>query len=519
MRAIELLRRVFLVVGVFAAVAMFIWPVQAVWRVDVPDFARDQKRLGKVFSEAVRNLAADDEMADSIENPYGVALDEFITDRTEGRLMDVEESRWAAFYNDVRSTLSGSSRQLAQYLEDDYAPDHLYFPLDHEPLASLSARVGDGAPVLYLRMNNAQSPRYLSVVFQRSHDAMMYAPSAVAYPWRITGLWVFVAAVALYCLLPVRRRGSDEYGYRQGTAVVMPDWIGLVLATLFFALPIFIIPSSASSLRPWSLLSMEDGWGILTLVLWMMSLLCLANVAVGLWYATFSIRVADDRFRRRTLFSSQEYAFADIVAIEPATLTLPRWLKFLMVGLALFNWRALGPVLLGVTSSSDGMRLKFRDGRRLNIWLSHMVGAPRLVSEFARRDLQIDPALRQHYLANDLPPAPPAREARWRIGVLRAVMLLVVVIVAVAFASWPREVPTVRADQPVISAEAYARRTAIMREMQDISANMKRGLDVIKISTGDKRSAAVKEQDVLMQKFNALHAEFEQLEPPAAPTP
>lgn len=516
MRMIELLRRVLLVAGVFAAIAMLLLPAQAVWRVDIPDFAKDQKRQARTFGETVARFADEAGKTGAIENPYQTSLDAFIADRTKDRLLFVDPRIWSGFLTQAQGTLNGSSTALTRHLEDDSSPDHLYFAITQEPLATLTTKMGDAQPVLYLCLEGDETPRYLSVVFQRSHDAAQYAPAFIAYPWRHFAVWPFLFALAAYCLLPVRRPGARDYVYRQGNAVTMPDWLGLGLASLFFALPLLIIPSNASSLRQWSLLSMEDGWGILTLVLWAMSLLCLTNVIVGLWYSTFRIHVEEDGFSRETLFSSSQYAFGDVVAVESAVWTLPRWLKVIMVLLAMFNWRALGPVILGVTSSADGMRLRLRDGRNVNIWLSYMARPAELIGEFARRGIEIDAALLEKYEVDPTQPSTSTATVPPGVGLTRICVFTVLAVVTLSLTYWPATPRTIAAPLPEFSMERYARRGEILQEMKELHAQMTKGLTLIESATGESRDTAIRSQNSLMERFTTLQEEFDQLEQPAS---
>lgn len=517
MRAIEVYRRMFLLAGVLAAVAMFIWPAQAVWRVDVPDFVKEQQRLAGRFDRGVRQLAADPKV-EAIENPYGGQIDAFVAKRTEGRLVDVRPEEWSGLFDQTQATLSGSSTSLIRHLEDDYSPNHLYFPIDQPPLASLWPRLKGEDPVAYVRIMGEEQPRYLCVVLQRSHDAMRYAPSWVAFPWRSAAIWPLVLGLAAYCLVPVRRRGEGEYGYRQGGAVIVPDWIGTLLATFFFALPILIIASNASSLRPWTLLGMDGGWGVLTLILWGMAAVALANLVVGLWYATVLVQIGDERIVHHTLLSSRRIVFADVLAVEPAVWTMPRWLTTVMFALSIFNWRLLGPALIGSSSASNGMAIVLRDGRRVKLWLWHMATPGHLLQEFARRGIGVSEELRQRFPIDGRPA--PSGAPHWRTGVLRILVFVLLAVAAAAVTYWPREPRRVTPPEPEVSPAVYARRQAILSEMQQIHARMEKGLEAIKAaSSAEARAAAVKAQEGLMDRFDALHRESEQLDAPAAGKP
>lgn len=511
-RWVEIIRRVALIAGVLAAAGMLAWPTQAVWRVGRVDFARLQKARVRSIAEAAKTVAREAGLQERPQVEAGLEepLDRFIARETRNRLHEVHGPAWAKFFEDVGATLSGRSRVLAGHLEDASHPNALYFALTQEPVASLRNAVSDEQPLAYVRLADADPHQFLAVTFQRSAAAMRDAPNFIAFPWRKGAVWVFLAALAVYCFLPRPRSVPGEFRYHQARAAILPDGLGISLTTLFFVLPILIIASNAVSYRPWGLLDFSKGWGVLTLTMWLMALGGIAIIALAAWYATFSLFLLNDRLRRITLLDRAEFLYSDIQSVEPVSWTPPRWLKGLMIIAGLINRRLMGPMILGTTSRMTGIQIRCKQGRTVNVWLDHLPGASLILQTLQEKGVRIAPQLLDREW--DCAATPRTRPASSPSRLGPVIGFLAVGGAALAIALWPRAERVVVPPRPAISPEIHARQQLILLEMRKLQPQLKAASEAVGTADPATRAEAARRYENLMGRFQELHRQFEELD-------
>ncbi len=370
MRAIEILRRLALVGGIVAAGVMFVCPVQALYSVTAVDFAKQQKA-------------------------------EFAKE-TESRLIEVSGPEWNKLYGETAQTLSGNSKILASHLERLFSPTRLFFAVNSKPLNELSGQLNDKQRYMYVRISQDNTEHYLGVNFLRSQDVIGHAPAWLVFPMRKNASSVLIVLLAIYLFLPWHRPVANElrYGKMQIRSVVLPDILGALLTCAFVLFPILIIPRNASVYEPWHLLDFRSGWGFLTLFMWFMALAGLSIIITALWYAIFSLFVMPDRIRRVTLFGEKEYRFLDMVAVEPAVLRWPRWFRSIALFFGLFNWRLMGTVLLGITRSAAGIKIRMRNGRSINVWMEYLWQGEKLIMALKANNIAMPKEMADAFAAN-----------------------------------------------------------------------------------------------------------------------
>ena len=356
---IEILRRLILLTCLLAAIASALAPEPALLAVRPVDFAADQKLLP-------RFLTADQ------------ALEEFIARRTEDRLIRVDGSEWAAFFRAVTDAAAGlpATPEWSARLgpEFGYSRD-VYFRPDESPLHAVTGDLNDGNPFVYLLLyplantgdyRSRDQAQYLGVNYRLPRDASQYAPTWMVYPNRRFSLWLLLAGVVIYVLLPRRKHPAGAAVYSRVHAVIMPDVLGCLLSAVFFALPLFVVPANSSS--PGGLFSFEDGWAILTVICWLLALLGAAILAWSAWYAGYRIVILADRLQVTTVLGEQEYRYASMTAVKPAPTYKPsKWLKLGGFFFILVAPGAAGPLSALMNPQQNGILVECRDGRQLRI--------------------------------------------------------------------------------------------------------------------------------------------------------
>jgi len=368
----ELARRLVIVLCLAGAIASALTPEPALLRVAPIDFVRDQK---KAFWAEDRRLP----------------LEAFIAKKTDGRLVRVQGADWRVFYDVVGEATSGhgavpsmSERRTVGWL----GGDRFYFRPDEPPLADVAAALNDSRTFTYLMLSDGGPARYLGVTYVRPRDAVQDAPGRVLFPARWFSLWLALIGLAAYLLLPRRSRSPEALAYARVRSAILPDVAGILVFSMFFALPFPVVAYNAA--KP-GLLDFANGWGILTLICWSLSLGGLAILGVAAWHAAYELRILPDRLEVIALFGRREWFYRDMARVDARTWEPPRWLIVFGGILSLFRWRALGPTMLMASQQAQGIEIKCRDGRSLRIVTSFLVGFERLIAMLRERGLPIAP--------------------------------------------------------------------------------------------------------------------------------
>jgi hypothetical protein len=354
----EIWRRILPVVLVLAAVVTaFVVTQEPLARVEVMDFAQEQRDIGSLYG-----LWTDEQKA-----LKAMPLIDYIVAVTAGKTTAAIGPTWEAFARDLLLTDEGRP------------PDRTW-----------RSRVGEYGGV-YVLQTDLPSPellrglpegedRYAALpdgtwvkavaVHLDSGDFTLGAglhgpPHALAYPLRGLFFPLLGLAMLLYILLPWPSRSGDIIAYDRWR-VVLGDILGLMLTIVFMAMPFLITSNSA--------LAVTEYWG-LTLVFWLIGLLGLWAVQVGISAGGLQMMVLADRLVRVTAWRYDECAYVDMALVQPAIQVAPRWLITASWLAALSGRRGAGAALLGAQSETRGFRITMKDGRLVHIWLTDQMGS------------------------------------------------------------------------------------------------------------------------------------------------
>lgn len=183
---------------------------------------------------------------------------------------------------------------------------------------------------------------------------------------RVVGLAAIAVALLAYVVLPRARPGPGEYRYSGFRAIVLPDWLGTLMAACFAVLPVLIVSENASS--PWDIFDVGGGWIVLTACFWFMAACSLSIVGVALWYAVFVLRMGDGRLEYSSLCRHEVLPYAEIASMELTEYKPPRWMRILFLFAGVSQPTMAGVMILGATTSANGLLLRRKDGRTLTLW-------------------------------------------------------------------------------------------------------------------------------------------------------
>lgn len=363
----EVLRRLAALAGLLAAIWLFLWPVQYVYRVNLVDFAADQARA----------RWADDR---------ALPLPQYIAKQTKGRLRQVQGPAWQELLGMLIQAKQGREAPRLQGRKYQISPKYTayyYFAPGDQPMASLGLEAGS---YTYLGTTWQGRQYYLGLSLQKFRWADN-APTWMLFPGRAY-FWIPLALGLLgYLLIPRRKRPEGALGYSRFSAQVMPDILGLFLAGAFFALPLLVVPGNAD---PWEVFDVFGGWGIFTLIIWVFLAGCgVAILVIAARYAGSWLKVGQKGFSRATLGGVEQIAYEDLEHFEPYQRRPPRWLVW---GLLIFgrgNPTAVGQALLIDSRASHGLEFQLTSGRRVRMSIDGLPGVDKLAQALEQAGVEI----------------------------------------------------------------------------------------------------------------------------------
>jgi hypothetical protein len=284
-------------------------------------------------------------------------------------MIRVKGVEWEGFFRNVTDTVEGRERGrewTRRFPSERHAPRVLFFRPHEPPLDQLDLSLTKKNHRTYLVLDEDGPARYLEVDYRTYSDRDFRVgsgfnnypepPSYLLYPHRQAGFLVLAAGVALYALLPVRRRYPGALKYDRWR-VIMGDIVGVS----FLALPVVVsMVVVGGTLQAFSL-----SGGLLVFLLFSpMSLGGLLVLWVSAWYGGYQIVPAAEGLRIVTVRGERLYRYGDMSFFQPVVFVPPRWLIILSWVMVIMSAGAAigaaGRALMLSSSSagSIGIRLK-----------------------------------------------------------------------------------------------------------------------------------------------------------------
>jgi len=383
----ELLRRVVRLGGVLGALYVTLVPVPAVVEVRVADFAALQARRPRGDDRA------------------RVPLEDFVRETPEGRTSDVAGPAWADLL--AAATAAHAARPVpasfAARAGERHGERGIYLDPDDAPVADLRGALGPDASFRDASFRDASfrdasfrdasfrdasfrdasfrdaavrdaagRVTHLTLGWLRPDDRDTLAPGSLSCPHRRLALPMLAVACAVDARRPRTRRGPGIVRAHPVRAVLLPDVVGVLLAGVFAAMPMLVVPRMSASGRLF-----DGAWAGLTVVMAGMAMFGVVILFVAAGYAALRYEVQIDRIRRRSLFGREDGPFAEIVAVEPAVIRAPRGLVRMSFVAGLFRPAMMGQALILGRRSDPAGDVVLADGRRRRIvWTALADAAP-----------------------------------------------------------------------------------------------------------------------------------------------
>lgn len=180
--------------------------------------------------------------------------------------------------------------------------------------------------------------------------------SAIGFSNYLFSTVLIASAVSFYMYLPAVSHPRNVLLYDAGSSQTVPDWLGFIVSSLFFAGPI------------WASIA-EPNWGTVhpsSVLLWPMALISSSIWIIGALNASYWIVIKPKTFSISTAFGKQKLSFDTIHKARPYRKGLPQWLYFLLPLMILKGQFSGGGALL-LAQDRTGMELILKNGKSIAI--------------------------------------------------------------------------------------------------------------------------------------------------------
>jgi len=165
--------------------------------------------------------------------------------------------------------------------------------------------------------------------------------------WSASAL--IVGSVVVYFWAPRPQRPTGSLAYERISAVVLPDWLGLISSGLMCALPVWAAPAVATAVWVHPM-----AW-----LVWPMGL-CMASFTVIGWrYECLNFVATPEHLHVDTGLAKYDILWNDILSASPWKRGLPRWMRRLTPILASMGYYTqAGAIALARDSSGIALERK-----------------------------------------------------------------------------------------------------------------------------------------------------------------
>lgn len=202
------------------------------------------------------------------------------------------------------------------------------------------------------------------------------------------GAWVFgscamAVSVLAYAVWPRPAMPEGALRYGRIRAVVLPDWLGILLGSLMLVLPVW-----ATSSLPVPAWVHPMAW-----LVWPMALVFFSFTVIGWQHDVFFLVIERDGLRIGTALRQRVIQWSEIEAVHPWRRDLPRWMRRLVPLLAATG-HPLQAGSIMIARESRGLSLRVRGAAPVTISSDGFEqGARRLLAALSAQNITIAPGL------------------------------------------------------------------------------------------------------------------------------
>lgn len=371
----ELWRRVILLV--FVCVALWLAKLASlapVILVRTVDFAEKQEKEGSYLGVRI--------MTEEKQRLFDMPLNEYIAEVTGGGLFHAEGKEWEGLFSNVMSITEGKAvpKEWSKRLPSDQHPMKVvFFRADEPPVNTLSEYFRKANDRVYVSRAKGDRTEYLELEYRVYSDDDFHfgsglsnyphPPTYLFFPYRTFSLWLALAGLIIYLVLPRTKADPKAIQYPLWR-MVLGDILSFILIVPFFSFPFFIIGGTLQAFTVgWPLLIFF--WPFLFIAIWLL--------VISAWFASYQILVLTDRLRISTYKGAKDFLYNDMACFQPVVFRSPRWL-IILSWLAAISGRgsarigATGRAMILSSSEYQSIGIEMKNGSMLYINISDMMG-------------------------------------------------------------------------------------------------------------------------------------------------
>lgn len=334
---------------------------------------QERETSGHFVTERQRHLAA-------------LPLDEYAEAIAGGNLITVEGPEWEDFIRKMgavnqRNVPEEWSKIVDQEsLNSRTVTPRLFFDTEKALLRDAWSQTANPQAPFYIKYSESNGlTHYVQATYMTfTHDDFDIGgisgfynvpPNNLLYPVRPLAYAFLALGIFIYLKLPKPRHYSDAMVYTPWKNVII-DVMGVILFTMFFAMPFFIAGGAVQSM-----VIMAP----LVIAFWFMAAITSSLVYISAWNASFSMEVEDNQLTISNYRGGYQLNYQEIDFIQPAEKRYPGWFKLLMLFAMLGSKGSMKPVMAAhwlnsAGVQSQGFRLHMKNGEKMDFWLMDQMG-------------------------------------------------------------------------------------------------------------------------------------------------
>lgn len=375
---IELVRRLVLLACLFVALGLAFYTCLDPLVIVQP--AEPEKKGARVPSPGTQ------ERADGSGAPL-------LTEEERGRrptddrmVVAVEGPDWSSFFASVVAVTEGriTSREWKKRFPSGKHPlSVLFFRPDESPIDSLSSYFRPGIPRFLVRLESKGSARYLEIDYRTFSDddfhigsglgTYPHPPQHFLYPYRTAGIWVALAGLVFYFIVPTAKRPAGALRYTRWR-VVLGDLVGYAFTVMPVALPILVVGGTVQGY--------EIGWPIFFLFGAVVPF-GLLSLYMTTWLGSYQLLALNEELRLSTFRGTWSFSYNEMSFFQPVIFKPPRWfiivswiMVFASAGAARLG--ALGRAFMTGSSAASSIAIEMKNGTTLFVNISDQMGTTAL---------------------------------------------------------------------------------------------------------------------------------------------
>jgi hypothetical protein len=323
------------------AIWFYLYAPDGIVRVKSVDLAAEYRR-SQTPGDSPGAIGRGREIVRQLRGPE--TLEQYVARETADRLFVAEGPAWQSLFAQLEPN------------------SHAYFRSSQPPFDSAGALLQVIGTFRYVQFQD----RFVTAsVISPAEASRMGADARMIHPRRALAAVLLLGGLAFYLFIPRMKRVPGALRFGRWSGVILPDFLGVALTSLFFTLPLLIVPDFTNCTSR-ELFTGDHIWFFV--FLWPFALAGISILLYAARYASFQIVIVPHGLQWMIPGRTIDIPFSQISGIEEFEQRTPRWLVVLGVLVSLVNWRAIPHAANLRRYRRLGINIHTSDGRTFRLW-------------------------------------------------------------------------------------------------------------------------------------------------------